>query len=265
VEKQEKRPLNHSGVPSDDAFMLSLVKKSGLSTFGVNNIANLCRWDRHRINNTLDSLLMKKAVTRVGRGRFTLTESIAENIFQISTELIKPSYISFRTALSHYGFTEKTEKKVQLVSTRKIGKMTIGDFKTDTITLKPSRFFGHVWEEGFLIAEPEKALIDTLFRPDQCGGLDGFAKCLENAWSELEESKLFHYAIGFDDRSLISRLGHIIEVLELETRNMGMLLSNRSKSYVTLDPAERRSGEYDKVWRVIINHKIDKQRIRSSQ
>ncbi|NYT12838.1 MAG: hypothetical protein GKC03_09900 [Methanomassiliicoccales archaeon] len=191
-----------------------------------------------------------------------MTENITENIFQISTDLVKPSYISFWTALSHYGFTEQQVRNIQLVSTKQIGKMTIGDFRVEVITLKPSHYFGYVRADGFVIAEPEKALIDALSRPDLCGGLDEFTKCLEQAWTGLEESKLLHYAIRFDNRSLISRLGHLIEALGLETREIGRLLGKRSRSYVPLDSKAKGSGEYDKVWRVIVNHKIERQRIR---
>jgi predicted transcriptional regulator of viral defense system len=254
--------MNYSSVSSNEAFMLSLVKKGGFTTFGVSDIAHLSGWDRSRIHNTLASLLRKGTVIRVRRGRYALTENITENILQISTDLVKPSYISFWTALSHYGFTEQQVRNVQLVSTKQLGKITIGDYGVEIITLKSSRFFGYVRTEGFVIAEPEKALIDSLFRPDLCGGLDEFAKCLEYAWIGLEESKLVQYAIGFDNKSLISRLGHLIETLELETREIDGLLSERSRSYVSLDPEAKRLGEYDRRWRVIVNHKIDRERIR---
>jgi len=253
--------MNYTSVSPNEAFILSLVEKGGLPTFGVNDIVRLSGWDRGRIHNTLASLLRKGHLTRVSRGRYTLTDGIVENIFQISTDLVKPSYISFWTALSHYGFTEQQVRKIQLVSTKQIGKINIGNFGVEIITLKSSRFFGYVRADGFVIAEPEKALMDSLFRPDLCGGLDEFAKCLEHAWNGLDESKLAQYAIRFDNRSVISRLGYLIETLDLETREIRRLLNERSKSYVSLDLEAKGSGEYDRRWRVIVNHKIDRERI----
>ncbi len=253
--------MNYTNISTNEALVLSLVERNGLPTFGIDIIAHLSGWGRDRIHNTLASLLRKGYVTRVNRGRYTLTDAISESIFQISSDLVKPSYISFWTALSHYGFTEQQVKTIQLVSTKQIGNKSIGNFKVENITLKPYRFYGYLRQNGFVIAEPEKALVDSLFRTDLCGGLDEFTKCLSSAWMEIEEEKLVRYAIQFGNRSLLSRLGYLIEKLDLESSGVDSLLKERSRSYVTLDLEWERVGEYDSRWRVVVNHSIDLERI----
>jgi len=53
----------------------------------------------------------------------------------------------------------------------------------------------------------------------------------------------------------------LIEKLGLETPGVGALLKEGSRAYVTLDLERERVGEYDKRWRVIVNHSIDLERI----
>jgi predicted transcriptional regulator of viral defense system len=261
VEKQEQHDMNYTGTSANEAFLLSLVKKRNLPVFGVREIVYLSGWDRSRTYNTLASLVRKGVITRIKRDGYALTEGLGENIFRIGTELVKPSYISFWTALSYYGFTEQQVKKIQLVSTKQFGALAAGDFGLEIVTLKASRFYGYRKTEGFVIAEPEKALIDSLFRPDMCGGLDEFAKCLKNAWPGLDQKKLVEYAIRFGNKSVVSRAGHLIEGLGLETGELERLLAARSSSFVSLDPEAARIGEYDKKWRVIVNREIDREEI----
>lgn len=253
--------MNYKSISSREAVMMSLLEESDLPTFSVDDIARLSGWERGRIYNTLASLSRKGHITRVMRGQYTMSERISENIFQICTDLVRPSYISFWTAMSRYGFTEQQVRKIQLVSTKQVEAIEIGNFGVEIITLKPPRFFGYVREDGFVIAEREKALIDSLFRPDLCGGLDEFTKCLENAWDEIDEERLVQYAIRFDNRSLISRLGYLIEELGLRVHDIGRLADERSRSYVLLDLEGERRGDHSRRWRVVVNHEIRREMI----
>jgi predicted transcriptional regulator of viral defense system len=254
--------MNYTGTSANEAFLLSLVEKRNLPVFGVREIVYLSGWDRSRTHNTLASLLRKGVTTRIKRDGYALTEGLSENIFRIATELVKPSYISFWTALSYYGFTEQQVKKIQLVSTKQFGALAAGDFGLEIVTLKASRFYGYKRTERFVIAEPEKALIDSLFRLDMCGGLDELVKCLRNAWPDLDKRRLVEYAIRFGNKSVVSRAGHLIERHGLETGELDRLLAARSSPFVPLDPEAARIGKYDRKWRVIVNREIDREEIR---
>lgn len=76
------------------------------------------------------------------------------------------AYISFISALHLYGIIEQIPQVVTLASTVHTKKIQtkIGAFSVHRIT--PSFFDGFVWYKGagsFLIAEPEKALVDCLY------------------------------------------------------------------------------------------------------
>jgi len=248
--------MNHTSISANEAFILSLVERKNLLVFGVREMVYLSGWDRKRIHNALASLLRKGVITRIKRDSYALTESLRKNVFEIATELVKPSYISLWTALSHYGFTEQQVRKVQLVCPKQFGPIAAGDFELEIATFKASRFFGYRKTEGYVIADPEKALIDALFLPVMCGGLDEFAKCLRNAWVDLDKGKLVEYAVRFGNKSLVSRLGYLADLLDLEIKELDRLLDGRSTSFVMLDPESGKTSQYDRKWRVIVNRKI---------
>ncbi|MBL7196650.1 MAG: hypothetical protein ISS47_00975 [Candidatus Omnitrophica bacterium] len=76
------------------------------------------------------------------------------------------AYVSFISALHLYGVVEQIPQMITLASTAhtKIIKTKIGVFSVHRIA--PSFFDGFSWYKGtgsFLIAEPEKALVDCLY------------------------------------------------------------------------------------------------------
>ena len=76
------------------------------------------------------------------------------------------AYVSFISALHLYGIIEQIPQMVTLASTvhTRIIKTTIATYSVHRIS--PSFFFGFDWykrEGDFLLAEPEKALIDSLY------------------------------------------------------------------------------------------------------
>ena len=262
MKKSKQFNKNYKGISANESYLLSLIEESNLTVFGVKETGYLSGWNRDRLYNTLFSLEKKDLITRIKRDCYVLKSS--ENLFKIATETVKPSYISFWTALSFYGFTEQQIKIIQLVSTRQMGRMSFDSSRIDVTTFQPKKFYGYEKIEGFVIAEPEKALIDSLSQLEKCGGLNEFAKCLKNAWKELNRKKFVDYLIEFNNRSVVSRAGYLIEYLELEEQ-VNRLQKHRSRSFINLvtgDVGNGRKKEYDKRWNVIINQRIEREVIK---
>ncbi len=253
MENSYLRDTKYTGISANETFLLSVIEKEDLPVFGVREAIALSGWSPSRVHNTLVSLTRKGLITRIKRNTYAVTEQLGENVLRIATEVVKPSYVSFWTALSYYGFTEQQVRSVQLVATKQVAVFRIGRFApVEIVKFKPYRFYGYERKGGLVIAEPEKGLVDSLFRLDLCGGMDEFAKCLRNARPDLDGRKLVDYAIRFGNRSCVSRLGHIIERSDLKI-NVDRLLAERSRSFVPLNPKSARTGKYDRKWRVIIN------------
>lgn len=248
--------MNIGSISANEAYLQSVVSGADLAVFGAMEIFRISGWDKKRIHSTLASLERKGIITRLKRGSYAQTEDLNEHLFRIATELVKPSYISFWTALSRYGFTEQQVMTVQLASPKQVRPFSAGDFTIDVATLKPYRFYGYQKMNGAVIAEAEKALIDSLFRPDLCGGIEEVAACLRRAWPEVNHDRLVDYALQFRNHSLVSRLGHLIDFLGLEMNGIERLLEARAPIFVLLDSKGEKEGEQDRKWRVLVNHRI---------
>jgi len=257
MKKQQKQHTTYNSISKRGAQLLGLMKDPDLPVFGIREIRTRTNWGDTRIHNTLRSLVAKEHLVRLKRNSYTFQNLINERLFEIATETVKPSYISFWTALSYYGLTEQQVRTVQLVSPKQADDIDVLDHGIEITSFKPSRFFGYGRHEGFVLAEMEKALIDSLYLPEKCGGLKEFVKAMERSWEYLNEDKLAEYALRFGSRSLVSRLGYIMEILGLcDGRMIKRLASGISKGYVKLSPGKRNVSGYNETWKVIVNHDI---------
>lgn len=90
-----------------------------------------------------------------------------KEIFFIAGRIYAPSYISLKSALHWYGFIPEGVYDVFSVSTRKTIKFDTGIGHFSYKMLKPKLYFGYqpIINErtSFLIADPEKAILDTFY------------------------------------------------------------------------------------------------------
>ena len=263
MEKSKQSYKNYISISQNEAFLLSLAKTHDLTVFGVNELRSLSKWQNTRLHNTLFSLTTKQVITRIKRNTYTLTEHLYENIFQIATTVVIPSYISFWTALSYYGFTEQQIQTIQLVSTRQTKTLKINSHPIQVTTFQPREFYGYIRIDKFVIAEKEKAVIDSLFQLEKCGGLQEYVKCLKNAWTELKKKTFLQYLKTFHNRSLSSRMGYLIEYLELDNGHIIETLEQyKSETPIKLNPQKPRTARYDKKWNIVVNDTVILEEIR---
>jgi predicted transcriptional regulator of viral defense system len=257
MEKSKQGNTNYLSISQNEAFLIALVKTQSLTVFGVKELQSLSTWSPNRLHNTLFSLTKKNILTRIKRNTYTLTEQLYENIFEIATAVVIPSYISFWTALSYYGFTEQQIQTIQLISTRQTQPLKLDSHTVQITTFQPREFFGYKRIDKFVIAEKEKALIDSLFQLEKCGGLQEYVKCLKNAWADLNKKTFLTYLHTFHNRTLFSRMGFLMEHLKLKHGLMlEKLEQNKSISPVKLNPQKPRKGSYNKRWNTIVNDTV---------
>jgi predicted transcriptional regulator of viral defense system len=262
MEKPQKQDIIYMSKSKSESHLLAEVERAELTVFGVAEARTLTRWKDTKIHNTLRSLEKKGLIIRIKRNCYAPERIISENLFAVATESIKPSYISFWTALSHFGFTEQQVPVVQLVSTKQVAENRIRQHRIQVTTFKPKMFYGYARIEGAVLAEREKALVDSLYLPEKCGGLDELAKCLSNSWGQINHKKLIKYTVQFGNSSLVSRMGYLIESLQLEgERFLKELIPYKSKGYILLSPGKTRILRHSSKWRIIVNHEIKMEEI----
>ena len=262
MKKTKEQHTFYKGISKNEQFLLSLIKEKKLIVFGVRELKRLTKWKKTTIHNTLFSLTKKSLLIKIKRDNYILKEILEEKPFEIATELITPSYISFWTALSFYGFTEQQVKVIQLVSPIQENNLKFDLKSVEVTTLKPERFFGYKKEDGYAIAEKEKALIDSLYQLDKCGGLDEFVKCLKDSWKEINKKKFINYLVRFNNKSMVSRAGYLIEELKLKGIKLRTLKKYKSNSFIKLNPQRKKANRYNKKWKIIVNQEITEEVIR---
>ncbi len=176
---------------------------------------------RRRLNEWQDKGYIKKL--RRGYYMFSDLSLNEETLFLIANRLYVPSYVSFETALSHYGLIPEGVYSLTSVSTKKTS-----DFKTPIARflyrkIKPSLFFGYQLEkhkgQGYKIAEMEKALLDYVYFNPQIAKRGDFHEWRFNSEEFLSKAdipKLRQYTTAFKNKRLAVRIKKILVLMKKE-------------------------------------------------
>ena len=145
-------------------------------------------------------------------------------------------------------------RQALFATTRRSRRSRVGAFSLRFVHLEPSRFFGYVQtglgSHVFPIAEPEKALLDSLYLPRYAGGMEEVAKAVAEALAGVRVALLTEYAAKMGVRSVCSRLGFLLERGGIDADG---LRTSSSNVFVKLDPEAPRRGRFDARWKVIDN------------
>lgn len=258
MDNQQNKDINYRPLSENEAHVLESIRSEDILVFGVNEIKALTGWKKTRIHNTLSTLKRKGHIVRIKKDAYTLEDEFYDKTFEVITEAVKPSYISLWTALSYHGFTEQQVNVIQLVSTKQFDDLNVRNQKIEISTLKPERFFGYKDIEDAIIADKEKSLIDGLFMLHKVGGLEEYVKCLKNGYDELNKETFREYIVKFDNKSLVSRMGFLLDVLDLADQEyLNKFKGSISKSYVLLDPRGGSIEAHDSDWKIKINRYME--------
>jgi predicted transcriptional regulator of viral defense system len=220
-----------------------MLKANNFIVFKIKDLEMLLKIDKIKAYNLIKALKNKKIIKKE-KGFFYFSDT---DEFVIASNVHFPSYVSFWSALNYYGFSDNTPKKIFLVTT-KYSKET-GSFKY--ICLSKKRFFGYTSVGSIVIAEKEKAIIDSLLFPKYAGGIKEIKSCLDSAFNCLDKNKLIEYAIKMGNKAVIRRLGFLLE--EKGFKSLSKLKKNIGKGYELLDPTLSKKNNLNKTWLLDIN------------
>ncbi len=222
------------------------LRKNNLLLFKIKDLCLLLNVDKTKSYNIVKALKKKKAIKGVGKG-FLAFSDVDE--FVIAVNLNWPSYISFWSALNYYNFSDQMPKKIFLATT-KYTKET-KDFKY--VTLSKKRFFGYVNINGIVIAEKEKAIIDSLLLLKYSGGIKEIIKSVEGRLGSLDKDKLIDYALKIESKAVLRRLGFILESFNFEEKDLNKIKKKIGKGFELLDPNLKKKNNLNKKWMLDIN------------
>lgn len=148
--------------------ILPVIKKMGQPIFTTHQIISLSGKSQSTVVHSLRRLAKQGLIMKIYRGVWAESGLRAISPFEIIPYLFPRQrvYVSFISALHLHGMIEQIPQIITLASTGHTATLhtKAGVFSVHQIA--PAFFAGFDWYKGegtFLIAEPEKALIDSLY------------------------------------------------------------------------------------------------------
>jgi predicted transcriptional regulator of viral defense system len=107
-------------------------------------------------------LLQVGLLVKIERDKYLLKGAKVHD-FALANFIYQPSYISFESALNFYGILSQFPYEVTSVTSKKTVKKTFESKVFVYNHIKMDLFWGYKKQDNFLIAFPEKALLDQLY------------------------------------------------------------------------------------------------------
>ncbi|KAF0133205.1 MAG: hypothetical protein FD145_1406 [Candidatus Saganbacteria bacterium] len=134
---------------------------------------------------------------------------------EVGGVLYGPSYVSLEKALSAYGLIPEMVYSITMVTpkTTRDYKTKVGNFLFRHV--KPALFFGYTQRQGrsraYLLAEPEKALLDTFYlnKIKDNSGLAALRINWRTARELINKKKLSGYLAKYDSQTM-ARVGALL-------------------------------------------------------
>lgn len=165
---------------------------SPIPVFSSSSLTGLLKVTKERsVYLIISKLLKSKILEKVGKNCYILAK-IPAHQYLVANYHLTPSYISFESALSYYGILSQFPTEVTSATSKKTANYNLNNQMYSYVHLKKDLFWGYdKRDDGFLIASPEKAVLDQAYMASK--GLKSFPKD-ELDWSLVDRKKLTEYA-----------------------------------------------------------------------
>jgi len=207
--------------------------------FTEKDVLKITKTTKKYARTLLSRLLKKGYIYRIERGKY----SLYDDPLIFASHLAKPAYLSLWTALRYHNLTQQQPQNIFVMVKSPKRKITLPNTTINFIVTK------HIWsykteryrDFDIFMAEPEKAIIDCLLARLP---IEYIIEAIE---LNPAPQKLAEYAKKTKNRSLIKRLGYLLEKYKQNSYGLKPLDYN----YIPLDYTNKK-GKRDKKWRLIL-------------
>jgi predicted transcriptional regulator of viral defense system len=259
-----------------ESELLSHIKISECSLVDVKEIQKILDIKAGYASKLLERLNQKGYLERILRGKYLyipLEYGYEDryppmNSLVVGSVLMEPYYYGYHTANNYHGYTLQFSPMSYICTVKPRRNFRWRNFTYKFVTLVDDKFFGFtkVKTDGceINVAEPEKAVLDTLDKPTYCGGVSQAAYVVSAAFhTGLDMDKLLSYGIRMKKLSILQRLGYLVELLSergfINIRgdflNYITSLIPEDVSYTYLGPVtiHGKQGPVEDRWKIIMN------------
>ncbi|NOR84461.1 MAG: hypothetical protein GQ526_13315 [Ardenticatenales bacterium] len=142
------------------------IRKNRLSLFSPQDLRHLLRGSDISLRFLLTRAHKRGEVVKLRRELYTLPDSLPSEL-EVANALLRPSYVSLLYALAYYHLIPEAVFTITSVTPRTTRRFEALGKVFTYHHIKPVAFAGYRPEKVggriFLIAEPEKALVDSLY------------------------------------------------------------------------------------------------------
>lgn len=217
----------------------------------------------------ISSLRRKNWLERIGTGKYMLipAERGPEGVADMNTLLLGslvtfPYYFSYATANAFHNLSSQVRREVFIACQRKLRPKLIREFMFRFIYLVKEKFFGYADTDAFgvkvMMAEPEKAVVDSVDKPDYAGGIAEVASIIARASRRCDWEKVVAYTLKMESIALVQRLGYLIDCVGIEVpsgmqEKLKEKIKKHSRTYLGAVRIWGPKGTFDGEWQLIVN------------
>lgn len=189
-------------------------------------------------------------ITKIEKNKYTCQK----DILVVASNIIWPSYISCWSALRYHNLTEQLPENMSIIiaKSRKKNIININGNKIIFTKISPKYFFGYNKEmynnSEIFLASKEKAIIDSTFLKKV--SFSEICEIITNHKREIDFNLLIEYLIKIKNKTLIKRLGFLLDYLKIDVKKLEKLIDSK---YIALDYSLKLKGKKNKKWKVIEN------------
>ena len=251
-----------------EAFLVRSLAGQGKAIF---SIADASRLIGGGAKETVHRLALKKWVLPLKRGLYAMVpldvgvkgaDSFVLHNFVIASMLVEPYYIGYWSALNYHGLMDQIPRTTFVATTRARHPVQVLEAEYYFVKLARGKFFGwsEVEVEGRIVrvSDPEKTVADCLDHPEHCGGIEQVARAIYFSHEEIDLGRVVEVAGRMGNRTILKRLGHVLEVTSLLPRYRKLFAGYQpSAGFPRLDPLSPKAGKHDGRWKLLVNYRLD--------
>jgi len=254
-----------------ESTLLASLAERGRNIFSLEDVTSTLAVTYENAKVIVNRLVKKAWLIRLARGTYLIVPLEAgvkshytEHGFVIASHLVDPYYIGYGSALNSHGLTELVPSTVYVVSNKRRKKRSILHTKFRFITVSKSKMFGleelTISGNKVKISDAEKTIADCLDHPEYCAGIDEIAKSIFFEHKELDMKKIVTYAKRLGNKTIIKRLGYLLEIFGYHEYEYLFENIELSEGYPKLDPRRPKKGKFYSKWKLVLNADIDPKR-----
>jgi len=255
--------MNRISLTEDELEILesALIEYGAVVTF--DQLSNLFNENRQYARKRINKLTKQGWLKRIKKGVYVMSDLSTRGTLAISHKavvniFVEEAYISFETALQHYGLYDQLGASINVVSLKQYKKTVIDKITYNFIKTQQQYFYG--WNPHDIdgqvvkIASIEKALIDLIQFHRTRYSTDLVLEKLRIFTEDIMPNRLTEYALK-SNLTTQRIMGFLMDYANLDSSQIYSAVMNR-KSVSSISKSE--NNQYNHKWKLYYDSYFEK-------